>query len=357
MNKYIIEKEKLINNIETIKAKAGVPVIGVLKGNGYGFGLHEMAKILKEHGIETFAITEVSDIPVLRNCIGNSDILMLRSTCDADEAKQIAESGCIATIGSTESCRTMDEVSAELGVKTRCHLKIDTGLSRYGFTADEIDDAINCYSAKHLDFCGAYTHFSKAFCSNETTRAQLKIFNDIINQIKSKGINPGTLHCANSPALFNNENVSLDAVRIGSALTGRVSASKPTGLSRTGYLESSIIEIKEIKKGCTVGYGGNFKAKRDTKLAIVPMGHTDGFGVGKANEKATAHNILSAARGFLNGKHMTVEINSKPYPVAGNIGLAHTAVDITGSNIKTGDKVKADISPLYVNPTLTRAYI
>ena len=66
MSRYIIDKNKLIENINIIKEKAGVEVIGVVKGNGYGFGMANLAEILMQNGIKTFAVTEVYDIPLLR---------------------------------------------------------------------------------------------------------------------------------------------------------------------------------------------------------------------------------------------------------------------------------------------------
>ena len=69
MSRYIIDKNKLIENINIIKEKAGVEVIGVVKGNGYGFGMANLAEILMQNGIKTFAVTEVYDIPLLRETV------------------------------------------------------------------------------------------------------------------------------------------------------------------------------------------------------------------------------------------------------------------------------------------------
>ncbi len=357
MSCYVIEKDKLIKNINIVKEKAGVPVIGVVKGNGYGFGICEMAKILKENGIKTFAITEVYDIPSLKSVLDDEDILMLRSATDEDEAKIIANTHCIATIGSTKACEVMNNVSKKLGVKTRCHLKIDTGLGRYGFLPSEVDKMIECYKSENLEFCGAYTHFSHAFCDINRTKQEFDLFMDIINQLKKAGINPGCLHAANSPALFNFTNVSLDAVRIGSAFTGRVNTFKPNPLVHVGLLESNVIDIKTVPRGSTVGYGGTFTAKKDTTLAIIPMGHEDGFGIIKARVKTSFVNILSDVKHWLKGDNLKVMINSIPYPVAGNIGLTHTAVYIGNSDVHIGDKVTVDISPLMVNPIVPKKYI
>ena len=65
MSRYVINRKDLDENIEIIKKKAGVPIIGVVKGNGYGFGIKELTSVLLQHGIKTFAVTEVTDIPEL----------------------------------------------------------------------------------------------------------------------------------------------------------------------------------------------------------------------------------------------------------------------------------------------------
>lgn len=356
MSRYIIDKSKLIENIEIIKRKAGVDIIGVVKGNGYGFGMCNLAEILMQNGINTFAVTEVYDVPLLRETVLDKDILVMRSTCIEDEAEIVANYSCIATIGSLEAAKVMDKVSKKLGKKTKCHLKIDTGMGRYGFLPSQVEDAIKCYNFENLDFCGAYTHFSSAFHNTELTKAQLEMFKDTVEQIKKAGKNVGILHCANSPALLNVDGVTLDAVRIGSAFTGRVITNGKNQLNRLGSLEAEVIETKTVPSGYSIGYNGQFKTKRETKIAIVPIGHFDGFGLEKGKEVADLHSVLSQFKHYLQKKQLTVNINAKPYNVIGEIGLSHTAVDITGSDVKIGDTASVEISPLMVNPNVPRIY-
>lgn len=356
MSRYIIEKDKLIENIDYIRKRAGVPVIGVVKGNGYGFGIKELTEILKQCGVKTFAVTEVTDIPILKEILDNEEILVMRSTCIESEAKVIAENGCIATIGSAEACKVMNDVSAKLNVKTKCHLKIDTGMGRYGFMPSEISKAIECYKCENLEFTGIYTHFSSAFRNAELTKAQLTVFKDCIEQIKKAGFETGVAHCANSPALLNVEGVEMDAVRIGSAFTGRVITKAKTPLHRLGRLEAEVVDIKTVPAGYSVGYNGQFKTKRETKIAVVPIGHYDGFGLAKEKEAVSLRNVLSLFKQYLNKKQMYVRINGRMFHVIGSIGLSHTAVDITGSDIKCGDTASVDISPLMVNPRIERIY-
>ncbi|MCD7796653.1 MAG: alanine racemase [Clostridiales bacterium] len=356
MSRYVIDKKKLEENIKLIKKKAGVDLIGVVKGNGYGFGIEEFTKILAQNGINTFAVTEVDDIEILKNILDTQNILIMRSTAIEAEAKIIAENHCTATIGSLEAARVINKVSAELKVKTDCHLKIDTGLGRYGFLPSEIEDAIKCYDFENLNFTGAYTHFSSAFTNTPLTEAQLQIFKDAMEQIKKAGKEVGILHAANSPALLNAEDVCLDAVRIGSAFTGRVITKSEIGLNRLGSLEAEVIETKTFPAGYSIGYNGLYKTKRETKIAIVPIGHYDGFGLAKEKEIADLRSVFSQFKKYLKKSQMYVRINGRMYSVIGEIGLSHTAVDITGSDVKIGDTASVDISPLLVNPRIKRVY-
>ncbi len=356
MSRYVIDKKLLSQNINYIKEKAGVELIGVVKGNGYGFGIKELTQILIENGIKTFAVTEVDDIEELRQVAKEQDILVMRSTCIEDEAKIIAQNGCIATIGSSESAKVMDKVSKDLGVKTKCHLKIDTGMGRYGFMPSQVEEAIKCYNLENLEFTGAYTHFSSAFHNSELTKVQLEMFKDTMEQIKKAGKDVGILHASNSPALLNVDGVALDSVRIGSAFTGRVITKNKTKLNRIGSLEAEVIEIKTVPKGYAIGYNGLYKTKRETKIAIVPIGHYDGFGLTKEKEIADLHSVLSQLKKYLKKQQMYVRINGRMYSVIGEIGLSHTAVDITDSDVKIGDTASVDISPLMVNPRIKRIY-
>lgn len=356
MSRYIIDKSKLIENINIIKNKAGVEVIGVVKGNGYGFGMCSLAEILMQNEINTFAVTEVYDVPLLRETVIDRDILVMRSTSIEEEAKIIAENDCIATIGSLSAAEVMDKVSKKLNKKTKCHLKIDTGMGRYGFLPSEVEKAIKCYDFENLDFCGAYTHFSSAFHNAELTKVQLEMFKDTIEQIKKAGKNVGILHAANSPALLNVDGVTLDAVRIGSAFTGRVITRGKNPLNKLGELQAEVIETKTVPKGYSIGYNGQYKTKRKTKIAIVPIGHFDGFGLQKGKETADFHSVLSQLKHYLQKEQLTVNVNGNKYNVIGEIGLSHTAIDITDSDVKIGDVASVEISPLMVNPNVPRIY-
>jgi alanine racemase len=121
-------------------------------------------------------------------------------------------------------------------------------------------------------------------------------------------------------------------------------------------LEAEVVETKTVPAGYSIGYNGIFTTARETKIAIVPIGHYDGFGLAPVRVYNDFRSVLSQAKKFMNNEKLTVNINGKAYDVIGDIGLTHTAVDVTGSDVKAGDTASVDISPLLVNPRIKRVY-
>ena len=108
--------------------------------------------------------------------------------------------------------------------------------------------------------------FLSGFHNVQLTKAQLEMFKDTIKQIEKAGKSVGgKLHASNSPALLNVDGVSLDAVRIGSAFTGRVITKDKNPLNRLGKLEAQVIETKTVPAGYSIGYNGQYKTKKRNK--------------------------------------------------------------------------------------------
>ena len=378
MSQVIIEEKKLQHNIDIIKERVkeiaddkGTPlkIIAVLKGNGYGMGAELLGKKLLDNNIDFFAVTEVEEAIELRNKGFTNEILVLNSTCIKEEILQIVENDLTATVGSIESIKFLNEVASQNSKEIKCHLKIDSGFCRFGFCIKDIEDnnvltkikevLIN---SKNIKLSGTYSHFQESYSNDDkTTRKQLDKFLNCVAKLKKVGIDTGILHICNSSAFFKYKEMYLNAVRIGSAFSGRLQISNATGLQRVGYLESQICEIKDLEKGEKIGYSGTYKLKKDTKVAIVEAGYVDGIGVsGPKDSVRIIDKFRTLKRDLIFLKKdgtRYVEINEKKYPILGRIGMKNFIVDITNSEIKVGDKVKIDINLVLTSQKIKRTLI
>ena len=352
MSVYVVSRDKLEHNIEELKKLAGeVPIWAVIKGDGYGLGALPLAEILQDRGINHFCVTEVREAEKLReNGFRDAQILMLRSVTDREEIGALLDQRVIMTVGSMEAAKTIEELAAFRSDVAEVHLKIDTGMGRYGFQPNEMEQIIAVYrEMKHLAVSGIYTHFNCAFCDDELTKQEFSVFCGVLDKLHEQGIETGTAHCCNSSAFLKHPQMHLDGVRLGSALLGRMSFR--TRLRPVGFVQTEVEELHTLKKGQTTGYGAMWKAKRDTVLAIIPVGRYHGFCLNCQPAKSRMdclREIFRQLKSILKPSRTTVEVNGKNCPVVGAIGMLHCAVDVTNIECKRGDRVTVSINPLYL---------
>ena len=364
MNAFVIDRDKLISNISQIIHKAGSrKVYAVIKGDGYGFGLTRYAKILVDAGISALAVTEPFEVAALRDCGIECEILMLRATALPDEIEELLRYDATLTVGSNEDAVAINGIAGRLDLKAKVHIKIDTGMGRYGYLLNDIEKIGAVYDyMDHIEPTGIYTHLNQAFGSKKKTIAQIEAFKSLCKELKRRGYEIGCAHFANSSAFYRFSDMDLlDAVRIGSAFTGRIPYPCKTGLNRIGYLESEVCEIRWLEKGATVGYGGVYKAKGPKKIAIVPLGYSHGFGVEKIRDTYRLRDgiryVLQDIKRTITGEKVYVTLNGKRARVLGHIGMLHTVLDITDISCQLGDKAEFKVNPLCVNANVDRKYI
>ena len=364
MKALVVEKDKLRKNIDMVKKRADHAMIfGVLKGNGYGLGLIELARILRDDGISRFAVTEPSDALRLRGAgFCDEEILIIRSAADEEDIKTIIEACATATVGSSEAAAALNGVAERDGIVIDVHIEIDTGMGRYGFLPGEMDKVLSVYKyMKNLNVTGIYTHFHSAFSNRAATKAQQEALLKVVEAIRAAGFEPGIVHASNSSALFGSELSPLDAVRIGSAFTGRLPRKGNAGLQRVGYLSCPISEIRWLPKGHSVGYGAGFVTRRPTKIAIIPLGYNDGFLVEKTRDiyrlRDVIRYMLSDLKRLVSGGKFYVSIGGRRARVLGHVGLNNTIVDVTNIPCAVGDEAVFDCSPLYVGAHIERRYV
>lgn len=352
MKAYVVDSDGLRNNVRILKKAIASPTImwAVVKGNGYGLGISELASLLLQEGIYHFSVTEPEEAEKVRACSTSAEILMLRPCCDLTSLECLLHIGAICTISSLEDAAVLSALAQNLNLTARVHCKIDTGMGRYGFHRDEISQIAQVYQLPGLQVCGTYTHFHSAFCNNVDTQAQFQQFQQVLQSMRNSGLEPGMCHCCNSSAALKYPEMHLDAVRLGSALLGRLSCNNQIGLQRIGWAEASVDELHIVRKGESTGYGAGWHAKRNSTLAILPIGYFHGFGAEYGHDlfrfRDGVRTALSSIRAALKRKKLTVTIKGKSYPVCGHIGMLHTAVDVTGSDVHQGDVAQLNVNPL-----------
>ena len=277
MKAYVVEKEALSHNIELLQKMAnGVPIWAVLKGNGYGIGVLPLARHLAEAGIDHFCVTEVREAELLReNGFEDDSILMLRSTGDPAELNRLMDLRVILTIGSWETACAINAIAAERADVVEAHLKIDTGMGRYGFLPEDMDHILGVYrEQKNIAVSGVYTHFNCAFGSKKLTHQEFETFRKTVSAIREATSRPG--RCTAAIRLPFCAFRRCTATAYGSARPF-LAACPSTKLRPVGYAEAHVEELRILPKGHPTGYGAMWTASEDTPVAIVPIGWYNGF--------------------------------------------------------------------------------
>lgn len=244
-------------------------VIGVVKANGMGLGLIPCSKLLIKNGIKILAVANVQELVELREAKIDNEIIMFTPTSDKNDLKVLINNKATLTIGSLEELEIIEEILEKEDLDINAHIKVDTGLARYGFFYEN-PDIIDCFEqAKRVHITGMYTHFSKAY-DEKWTRLQFNRFLDVVAGVRSFGYNPGLLHVCETTAFLKYPDMHLNAVRLGSYFQGRVMV-KNIALKKLGVFKTNVQEIKTVPKGYNISYSNSYRTRKETKLATIPV--------------------------------------------------------------------------------------
>lgn len=345
MKRLVLEKDAIKKNIAVIKQRAGsAKVWAVLTGDAHGAGLVEMASLLRDEGIGSFAVSEAVEAEKLRKAgFVDEEILMLRSTTDREELGRLMDLNVICSIGSYDAGMALNSLAEERATVAEGHIQVDTGMGFGGFLSSEPDKILAMYRyLPSVALSGIYTQIHAASGGRRGAEGQVAELERVLELVRGAGFETGAVHAAGSYALMQYEFARLDGVRVGSALLGR--GRKPLrGLTRVGYGEAQIEEIGWLAKGHTVGNDRQIVLKQPTRLALLPVGYQNGFGVSASRKGSLAEAIVSWWR----GRRCYVRVGSQRVKVLGRIGAFETLLDITELKCGSGDVAVFDIDPLY----------
>lgn len=362
--KFVISKKDIQKNILVLREKVNnARIYAVLKGNAYGMGLSSFARELYENGIRYFALTSLEDAILVKNELKDSSVLLLTPCNMKSDIADAVSNDIVMSVDSLKNAKDIAKIAKEHEKTAKIHIKIDTGMGRYGFLPSQIEEIEKTCHTKNIYAEGIFTHLHSAFNKSEKPSIeQFNTFNKVIEELKGKNIEFEARHICNSTAIFRFPQMHLTAVRAGSALIGRVNAvCGATNLCKVGKLYGTITDIRTIPKGHNVGYAALYKAKNEQKIACVNVGYADGVAVTKANDTFRFIDVLrymfNDFKLLFNKNDLYCIYKGQKLKSIGRIGMTNLVLEINNDcKIKVGDTVEIPVNPIYLSPDIKRDY-
>ncbi|MEA4883272.1 MAG: serine racemase VanT catalytic subunit [Clostridia bacterium] len=321
-----ISLANLGHNVQVLREAMpnGCALMAVVKGNAYGHGDVEVAKHLSRIGVNAFAVAAIDEAIHLRKHGIKGSILILGYTVP-ERAPELA---CCRLSQTVADCEHAEQLNA-LGRPIHVHIKVDTGMHRLGESWDHASEIASIFRCKNLSIDGIFTHLSVANSMEaediELTRRQIQRFYRLLEALRQQCSSLPKTHVQSSYGLLNYPQLQCDYARVGIALYGALSSPDETTVLQLDLrpvlsLKARIALVRTIATGESVGYGREFIAERDTRIAVLPIGYGDGV-----------PRSLSGGKGcvLIHGRHA---------PIIGRICMDQLMVDVTElPAVKRGD--------------------
>lgn len=321
-----IDLDAIAHNVRAIKAFVGdgVEIIASVKANAYGHGLQPVARTALAAGASRLAVHRIQAAVALREAGITAPILLLGHVPPSGVDLVLTHS-ITPTLVDRQSAKLISD-HADHAIKV--HIKVDTGMSRYGLEPEEILDFFRYTAAlPHLAIEGLFSHFAAADELNlDFAHQQWAQFQAILDAVEQAGFSVPCPHICNSAGLVSMTETHLAAVRPGLLIYGMAPSPQSVPafpLQRALVLKSSVIKVRNLQPGATISYGRTFTAERPMRAALVSLGYGDGYP------------RLVSNRG-------QVLIRGQRAPIRGRICMDQLVVEVTDiPGVSVGDEVVA----------------
>ena len=325
--KAVIDLGAIEHNLARVRALIGdrVKVLAVVKADAYGHGAVTVAHALERAGADMFGVATVEEGVELRDAGVRLPILVQCCT-EGAELDASLEHGLTLTTTSYEHAQQVSAKASQTGVIASVHADIDTGMGRIGFSRDTAAEEIaRSGRLPNVDLEGIYTHFATSEIEDDPfTIKQLRRFEKLVKDLSERGVSVPGVHTANSGAILNYPEAHLDMVRAGLILYGVYPDRKlenKADLKPALALQTSIVFLKDIPAGTSLGYGRAFVATRPTRVATANVGYADGYPWRLSN---TASVIVCGTR----------------IPILGRVSMDQLLVDVSSiPDVRLGDTI------------------
>lgn len=359
MTCYKIKIEDVVSNYQTVATTTDALCVPMLKANAYGLGAARVLSALEEVGVTTFALSRLEEALALET---RSTLWVLTCYHGAEELTAMIERDYVFAVDSVEQAKLAAAIADGMGKTARVHIAVDTGFGRFGFACEDIDGMLSVCNTEHILVEGIFSHLGAAFFyKDDSADKQLELFLNTVKILRQNGAHIPLCHIANSSACLRDRKFHLDAVRLGSALCGRMPVPFTLPLKSVGKLTSSVVDIRFVPKGQNIGYGKVYKVSRPTRVAVIAAGTADGIQLSKDYDAFRFRDFcrygLKIFKMMLKkDNRMRVILNGKSVAVLGRVAMTHMMIDVTDIDCKVGDEVIIPISPLYVADHVERIY-
>jgi len=336
----------------------GVKIMAVLKADAYGMGLIPAGRLLSACA-DMLAVSTLEEGMALRKAGIDKPILVFFPV-NEQTAPFFRLHNLIATVVDMPSLADLAESGNE---EHPFHLKINTGMNRLGASPGEgLELAQMAEKMASVRLEGIYSHFASA-AKKAVALRQLSCFNGFLDDLRSRGINYGLAHMANSAAVLTLPQSYFDMVRPGTILYGQSPVSLPGGwkLSDPWACKCRIISTRQVEKGEPVGYGGDFVAKNNIKIGVLPIGYADGFAMEvharPSGIKSSLYRISDewARSLYKKQRHYAIYEKGRLLPV-GRVSMQMTTIDISNTSLAKGDIVSVFLRRTCASAAITRLY-
>jgi alanine racemase len=304
------------HNLRTFRRLIGpeVELAVVLKANAYGHGWREIAELAIQHGAESFCVHSLEEALDLRQA-GHGENILVMGPVPLSRLEEALCADLRLVTYDLQTVQTLAAISTKTGLPCRLHLKLETGTYRQGVEGDDFEKLLPILrSAPGLRLEGVYTHFANI---EDTTRhayaeAQEERFRHLLGRLAAAGFTDLLQHAACSAASLLFPRTHLGMVRLGIGQYG-LWPSKETLLSYqilhaaevAAVLKpvlswkTRICQLKTAPAGSLIGYGCTYEATRESRLAVLPVGYSDGYDRLLSNR---AHVLIGGRRAPLRGR-------------------------------------------------------
>lgn len=316
----------LRKNLNIFRKKTGTDtrLLAMVKAQSYGGGMVEIAAFLEKEKVDYFGVAYADEGVALRKGGISTPILVMNPEPAAYD--DIIDQQLEPSIYSLEMLNAfIHQLILRQHSHFPIHIKLDTGMNRLGFRAEELKELLEMLHAQpEVYIKSVFSHLAAADdpTQQDYTRQQLVAFQTMTAKIQASIGYSFMRHIANSAAAYQHPDSHFDMVRLGIGLFGLMDEQSEDDFENVIQLVSQISQIRKIKPGESVGYGRTYKAEKETTLGVIPVGYADGL-----------------RRALSNGK-WSIIIQGEKYPIIGNICMDMCMVDLKNGAFAVGDEVQ-----------------